>query len=232
MTHLENFRDTRVRPRTASTRMWEWRVCARLEPEDTRTTSRRRWSEPRVVESHVLTPLTPHSVVIIGDHVRVNALQAIDGDGLEHWRLQAHDAFPLTTPGIASAVRALGIQSDAILRNTNPSVFVVDILCELEVARLLQITRQSLHFRIGGCTVAYEIICAGDEMWQSVQLKNSDPFLVRKTMQSLGVHQQRNVSVTAMLNRIAGLDRMRGELSAGDCGLDLQRIASLAKRAH
>lgn len=174
-------------------------MCARLSRSEARACKGLWLSRPQLLQTHLLTAGRQSAVTISGNDIRVRSLEQIDDVGVELWSTKILDTFPLDGETLAVIRETLSEPDVELLRTESASTFVFDALRMLKSVRAVQTYRKLIEFDVQLCHAAVEFITVGDFTYRCTLLHSRDPLLVRRAMSILGLEDQQNTNLPALL---------------------------------
>lgn len=203
--------DDAQEPPPGITPRWEWRtfgdrfdvadeLLASLTPERVRSSDERYFVSTR----------SDASVKVRDGLMDVKVLLEVDADGLQLWTPRLKAAFPVTVEDVRTVLAALGVDAPPPL---HPSFAIDTIVAELIEPHpdlsVVEVHKERSHYDVDGCMVESTEISADDIPTRTLTVESTDPALVTRTVDRLGLTGRANVSVARGLKTLVGVGAHR-----------------------
>ncbi len=135
----------------------------------------------------------------------IKALESVNQVGLEQWRPEMKAPFPLSKDHVKVVFGALDLTSPDFARDEYDLEAFLALIEGDGRARAVHVDKVRDQYHVNGCTVEMSDVTFDGDSYKTVAAENSNPALVRDTVELLGLQARKNVNYVKFIKGIKGL---------------------------
>ncbi len=158
-------------------------------------------------ETYIVSRATDRCNAKIRDGLMDIKLLAREEAGLEQWRPEMKEGFPLESATIAKRVfPSLAIQAPQLRRPSYPlDLYLEEVIRPNPKLAIAEVSKRRLGFTIAGCIVEFAEVTINGAPFQTLEAESEDPVELRRALSMLGLGAEHNINYVRQIKSVMGI---------------------------
>lgn len=157
-------------------------------------------------ELYLLSSRSNQNAKVRGGRMELKLVEQLSAEGLEQWRTDMQQGFPLTVAQVQKVFAALGVTAPALQPcDYEMARLVVELVQPSPVLQAVPVRKRRRLYRLGGCRCELTDVSAHSRRLHTVAVDAEEPARVMETIRALDLYRYPNTSYPRGLKQLAGL---------------------------